>query len=341
MSLILDGTDGLSDVDGTAATPAIRGADTNTGIFFPAADTIAFSEGGVESARFDSAGNLGIGTTSPSAILETSVNASSGSVNAVFRNSNNGANTTKTISASFRGADTVSGSKEASRILVGPADQDWNGAYLSFQTRGSDILTERMRIDSSGALLVGVTVSAGAGGVSIIPAGAAGTGNILFNRINTASTSFPLDFRNGGSTVGYISYTNTAVAYVTSSDYRLKENIAPMTGALATVSALKPVTYNWKVDGSASQGFIAHELAEVCPDAVTGEKDAVDADGKPVYQGIDTSFLVATLTAAIQELKSDLDSTKTLLANAISTVDAQAARIAALENPPVESATNE
>jgi hypothetical protein len=66
MSLILSGTDGLSDVDGSAATPAIRGTDANTGIFFPAADTIAFAEGGVESMRLDSAGNLGLGVT-PSA----------------------------------------------------------------------------------------------------------------------------------------------------------------------------------------------------------------------------------------------------------------------------------
>jgi hypothetical protein len=58
MSLILSGTDGLSDVDGSAATPAIRGTDANTGIFFPAADTIAFSEGGVESMRLDSSANL-------------------------------------------------------------------------------------------------------------------------------------------------------------------------------------------------------------------------------------------------------------------------------------------
>jgi len=66
MSLILSGTDGLSDVDGSASTPAIRGTDTNTGIFFPAADTIAFAEGGAEVARFDSSGRLGVGTTSPS-----------------------------------------------------------------------------------------------------------------------------------------------------------------------------------------------------------------------------------------------------------------------------------
>jgi len=62
MTLILSGTDGLSDVDGTAATPAVRGTDTNTGIFFPAADTIAFSEGGTEVMRIDSSGNLNLAT---------------------------------------------------------------------------------------------------------------------------------------------------------------------------------------------------------------------------------------------------------------------------------------
>ena len=97
-----------------------------------------------------------------------------------------------------------------------------------------------------------------------------------------------------------------------------------MTGALDKVALLKPVTYKWNVDGADGQGFIAHELAEVVPDCVTGEKDAVetytDEDGneatRPVHQGIDTSFLVATLTAAIQELKA--------------IIDTQAAQIAAL-----------
>jgi hypothetical protein len=92
------------------------------------------------------------------------------------------------------------------------------------------------------------------------------------------------------------------------------DTIAPMVGALDKVSQLKPCTYVWKSSGELGQGFIAHELAEVVPDCVTGEKDAVetvddvDAEGKvigtkevPRYQGIDTSFLVATLTAAIQE----------------------------------------
>ena len=107
-----------------------------------------------------------------------------------------------------------------------------------------------------------------------------------------------------GTTVGQITHNGTNTSFTTSSDYRLKENIQPMQNALSVVAQLNPVTYNWKADGSDGQGFIAHELQAVVPDCVTGDKDAVDADGKPVYQGIDTSFLVATLTAAIQEQQS-------------------------------------
>jgi len=121
-------------------------------------------------------------------------------------------------------------------------------------------------------------------------------------------------FWYNASQIGSITQNGTtAVAYNTSSDYRLKENVAPMTGALATVQALKPVTYDWISDKSKGQGFIAHELQAVVPDCVSGEKDAVDEEGKPVYQGIDTSFLVATLTAAIQELKADNDSMRAAL----------------------------
>ena len=119
----------------------------------------------------------------------------------------------------------------------------------------------------------------------------------------SASGSNYFSFRRPDNTVtGSITQTGgTTVSFTTSSDYRLKENIVPMSGALDKVALLKPVTYTWKEDGSAGQGFIAHELQEVVPDCVVGEKDAVDAEGKPKYQGIDTSFLVATLTAAIQE----------------------------------------
>jgi hypothetical protein len=177
---------------------------------------------------------------------------------------------------------------------------------------------ERMRIDSSGRLFVNQT---GQLGNTLQRMGLQFNSSVEWGLNITSSstaTGNAINFTNSsGTQIGQIQTSTTATAYVTSSDYRLKENIAPMTGALAKVAQLKPVTYKWKLDGSASQGFIAHELQEVVPECVTGEKDAVDADGKPVYQGIDTSFLVATLTASIQELKA--------------IVDAQAARIAALE----------
>ena len=127
---------------------------------------------------------------------------------------------------------------------------------------------------------------------------------------NTSLAQSMIIFGNTTSdAVGSISTSAAVTTYATSSDYRLKDNISPMKGALEKIALLKPVTYTWKVNGSNGEGFIAHELQEIVPDCVTGEKDAVstyiDENGneatRPVYQGIDTSFLAATLTAAIQE----------------------------------------
>jgi len=128
---------------------------------------------------------------------------------------------------------------------------------------------------------------------------------------STAATAWNL-IRNGSS-VGQVYTTDTATAYVTSSDYRLKKDVIPMSNALDTVSKLNPVTYKWKLSDKAGQGFIAHEMQDVFPEAVYGTKDGVDAEGNPEYQGIDTSFLVATLTAAIQELKAENDALKARL----------------------------
>jgi hypothetical protein len=169
---------------------------------------------------------------------------------------------------------------------------------------------EAMRIDSNARMLLNTTTVRN-GAQSSIDFDGNAAGGMGVNDSASANGSSFIAFLTGGTFRGGINnVANTAVSYNTTSDYRLKENIAPMTGALAKVTQLKPCTYIWKETGDSSQGFIAHELAEVCPDCVTGEKDAVDADGNPKYQGVDTSFLVATLTAAIQELKAEFDAYK-------------------------------
>ena len=117
----------------------------------------------------------------------------------------------------------------------------------------------------------------------------------------SANTGTAMNFNsNYGASIGNISVGATTT-YNTTSDYRLKDNIKPMTNVLAKIALLKPVTYQWKFDDSKGEGFIAHELAEVFPMAVTGEKDAIHEDGSIKPQSMDSSVIVAALAAAIQE----------------------------------------
>jgi hypothetical protein len=247
----------------------------------------------------NSSGNVGVGTTSPSF---------SG-----FGSNTNGVQVTNGNNAAYK----LSGNAGGDFYFVSGSGQHWlyaTGAVpMSFSTNG----TERARIDSSGRLLVNTTSALGSSKLVVEADTTTANPMTVSNSRSSAATDYSIIFYRNASIVGSVQTSLSATSYVTSSDYRLKENIAPMTGALDKVAQLKPCTYNWKLDGEASQGFIAHELQAVVPECVTGEKDAVDADGNPKYQGIDTSFLVATLTAAIQELKA--------------IVDAQAQRITALE----------
>ena len=262
----------------------------------------------------DTSQNVGIGTASPTNRLDIQATTakvgvtSTTGTNTTFYSANN------TGGSFYFGLDNSAGT-EFGTAYAGAIYR--SGANpINFYTNAA----ERMRIDSSGNVLINST----------------STLNAVFNvtgksglsacslRVNTDG-DYGYTFKNASNTfVGAIGVNSSSTSYVTSSDYRLKENIAPMTGALAKVALLKPVTYTWKVDGSDGEGFIAHELAEVKPDCVSGEKDAVDAEGNPVYQGIDTSFLVATLTAALQE-------TKALIDTQAETINALTARIVALE----------
>jgi hypothetical protein len=248
-----------------------------------------------QAMTLDTSGNLGIGTTSPNTKLTI--------------NSNN------TDGISIRNADT-----NYSSISMGMAT---GSSYAYIQTTASGTGTqqplaffvgssERMRIDTSGNFLVGMTTyGVTTAGVSLSPTTSSSfyvAGGTALTIGRGTSDGVAVQFNRSGTNCGNISVTTTTTAYNSGSDYRLKNTIAPMVGALAKVSALKPVTYKWNIDDSDGEGFIAHELAEVCPHAVTGAKDAVDEEGNPVYQGIDTSFLVATLTAAIQEQQAQISS---------------------------------
>jgi hypothetical protein len=422
---------------GTVSAPAITTTgDTNTGVFFPAADTIAFTEGGVEAMRIDSSGRVGIGTSSPNVSLQVNGPIKAATANdkgvyslgesaaaqvinvGIWRGAANDVVTDGVVTTGGNflnlggyggmvfttGAQNIGSQTEHMRInssgnvgigsssptaklnvsgtihitgagvfpstgtgieLVSAAvggtnsvqafnrtGSTWqnleiNAAQTIFGSSGS----ERMRIASNGEIYVGAAASFGNGGKVQIESTATNTLNL-----KSPSGAYPLVcWNNGGSnlvyftttgsgSVGTISTNGTSTAYNTTSDYRLKENIKSMTGALDVIKQLKPVNYNWKSDGSAGQGFIAHELQAIVPDCVTGEKDATrieqyeitpaitatfDEEGNelslaveavigerevPVYQGIDTSFLVATLTAAIQEQQAMIEELKAKVA---------------------------
>jgi len=159
MSLILSGTDGLSDVDGSAATPAIRGTDANTGIFFPAADTIAFAEGGVEAMRIDSSGNVGIGVTPFANTLGKSLDLVNGA--GVFGNSNNAYWTANSYYDSAWKYKAT-----ASAVFLGMESGSFRFNIASSGTAGNAItFTEALRLNTNGALVLqgGSTSATGVG----------------------------------------------------------------------------------------------------------------------------------------------------------------------------------
>ena len=133
------------------------------------------------------------------------------------------------------------------------------------------------------------------------------SGNTCYGSHGTTSTGgnfyhFARMINSSGSQVGEIVVSHTGTSYVESSDYRLKENVTGLTSATTRLKQLQPKRFNFiEVPDKTVDGFLAHEVSSVVPEAVTGEKDAVDADGNPDYQGIDKSKLVPLLVAAVQE----------------------------------------
>lgn len=117
-----------------------------------------------------------------------------------------------------------------------------------------------------------------------------------------------VSFYSNSSSVGSIATNGSSTSYNTTSDYRLKENTVDLTNALERIETLPVHRFNYKSDPSRTvDGFLAHEVQRVVPEAVTGEMDAVDEKGNPVYQQVDYSKVVPLLTAGIRELKAASD----------------------------------
>ena len=167
--------------------------------------------------------------------------------------------------------------------------------------------TALISVDSTGRVFFNTTTVRNGGQASLDFNGSAAAGYAV-NDTSSSHGSPLVSFLTGGTIrCSITNNNNTGVSYNTTSDYRLKTNVLPMTGGLQKALALKPKTWTWTQNNTPGEGFVAHELADVIPCAVTGDKDAVDADGNPKYQGVDTSFVVATLTAAIQELNAKVE----------------------------------
>jgi hypothetical protein len=318
----------------TVGAPASSG-NLNTGVIFaegtggPSLNMGNFNSGGTYYAWIQSAfvnnaaavqplvlqqigGNVGIGTSSPASKLDLFTNVNTSSISTLTFSANNAASAKKDYVQFVPAIELNTASSEAggytlkilqqgaykNSIVAGGITNNASN-YLAFSTTN-----EAMRIDSSGNLLVGTGSVIQTGMLSVAGAICSQTAGAGFSANLTTSSGDQFYFRtnSGANLAGYINCpTASTTSYLSISDYRLKENVLPMTGALAKIAQLNPCTYTWKADGLQGQGFIAHELQAVVPDCVAGEKDAVDAEGKPKYQGVDTSFLVATLTAAIQE----------------------------------------
>ena len=292
--------------DGTVAAPSITNTgDTNTGMFFPAADTVAVTTGGAEVARFDSSGNLGIGTTSPASFL--------GTVKLVVGS----AATTTTPSAVtvYSGTATYGGLYFADGTA---GDQLYRGAVEYNHSTDALLLystgQERARIDSAGNVGIGTNtlvanrrlqVDGGALIASVFKNSASANEVIdIWNSATSGNNVFVEWQTEAGSTArGSVSYNRGGglVAYNTTSDYRAKDIAGKISDASSTVLSLKPYMGTMKGATIERPMFIAHETQEIAPYAVTGEKDAVDTEGNPTYQQMDHSALVPLLTAALQE----------------------------------------
>jgi len=276
-------------------------------------------EGGVsvstERMRITPNGKVGIGTSAPETnlhVFKASSGASTDS-SAVVHIENSGTTVLQLSAGTSNDCHIAFG--DSGNQNIGSIAYANNGNHMAFRTDNA----ERMRITSGGILQIAAGSASpttevfrigtnSVGSVPLMTASFPGNAKWLFNTNDTAGQSggrHHTYFSNGGE-VGSVTTTTSATAYNTSSDYRLKENVSYTFDATTRLKQLKPARFNFKVnaDSEIVDGFLAHEVSSIVPEAVTGTKDAVDENGDAVYQGIDQSKLVPLLVKTIQELEA-------------------------------------
>ena len=274
-------------------------------------------------------GNVGIGTTSPSGQLSINNQVYGGVSPVTSYAATSGTDGQGFLKAFY--SESTDGLGTYPRYLdivsTGQPDGTNGGSNIRFFTNPiatNSPAVERMRITSAGDVLIAATSGATSATTLLSDGyagfGVSGTGNwMVSSNFNDYSAYFKRENSNGGvvafqrdgTIVGSISVSTTSTAYNTSSDYRLKENVTPITDALSRLNQLKPSRFNFISESDKTvDGFIAHEVESIIPEAISGEKDAVSEDGTPDYQGIDQSKIVPLLTAAIQEQQTIIEDLK-------------------------------
>ena len=272
--------------DGTNYAFAQNYTGVNTAINAASGGQILWQIAGSTKATFNSTG-LGIGTVSPNVPLEVAT-ASGGTIGLRYIGNS--------------GYATI-GTNANNEILFSIGNPPSSG--------------EKMRIDSSGNLLVGTTDNGGTNTSGFeLYIGASAARLYTGHATGTSSGVGYAVFNYNGSPIGSITQNGTTgVLYNLTSDYRLKNNPVALTGAKDFVMALQPKIWDWWDGSGKGVGFIAHEFMEVAKYSGHGEKDAIDKDGKPVYQSIQpsSSEIMANLVSLVQELTTKVMSLETKL----------------------------